>query len=115
MIIQNGRDNAVLGDQVIDRELLSNILAFQKAIDSFALFKEVGLRVTKAEVVLDERVIVKVSEGWEIYINPSESIDWQITKVELVLDQEIPFEKRPLLEYIDLRSSDKIFYKLRGE
>ncbi|MEK7542120.1 MAG: FtsQ-type POTRA domain-containing protein [Patescibacteria group bacterium] len=100
-------------NKVVDENLLSNILQFQQALDTSPLFQEVGLRVSSFSIVSEERVHAKVSEGWEVYLNPSGRIDWQITKVKLVLEQEIPFEKRPFLEYIDLRFADQAYIKYR--
>ena len=111
VIISGEEKNAALGDQVIDEELLVNILRFQREVDSFALFQELGLRVSTLSVVSKERVHAKISEGWEIYVNPAENIDWQITKVKLVLDQEVPAARRPNLEYIDLRFGDQAYVK----
>ncbi len=36
------------------------------------------------------------------------SIDWQMTKLNLVLEKEIPPEKRGDLEYIDLRFGEAV-------
>ena len=113
IIIEGDRAYAALGEQVIEPELLVKILAFQQKMDSSSLFREVGLRISTLFVVSEQRVNAKISEGWEIYLNPEENMDWQITKVQLVLEQEIPFEKRALLEYIDLRFGDQAYIKYR--
>ena len=102
-----------LGEEVIHPELLAKILSFQQQLDVFSLFREVGLRVSSIAVVSEERVNVKISEGWEIYLNPAENIDWQVTKLKLVLEKEIPSAKRPFLEYIDLRFGDQAYIKYR--
>jgi len=118
VIISEEGKHAALGERVIDVELLAKILRFQQQLDSFTLFQEVGLRVSTLAVVSKERVDAKISdlsgrEGWEIYLNPTEDINWQITKVRLVLEQEISSAKRPSLEYIDLRFGDQAYIKYR--
>ena len=113
VVIFGGKSEAVLGEQVLAQELLSNILLFQKQMDAAALFQEVGLRVSGITVFSEDRANARISEGWEIYLNPADNIDWQTTKAKLVLDQEIPFAKRPLLEYIDLRFGDQAYIKYR--
>ena len=113
VIIHNEEESAVLGEQVMKPEALSKLLLFQKEIDSLPLFQEVGLRVISFTVVAEERVHAKISEGWEAYLNPTENLDWQTTKLKLVLEQEIPFDKRPFLEYIDLRFGDQAYIKYR--
>ena len=102
-----------VGTEVIDPELLKHVLFFQQQLDASALFGEVGLRVSSVNLVSKERVNAKISEGWEIYLNPKENIDWQLTKVKLVLEKEIPYGKRPFLEYIDLRFGDQAYIKYR--
>ena len=102
-----------LGEEAIDPELLKAILSFGQQLDASSLFREVGLRVSSAVLVSKERVNVKISEGWHIYLNPTENIDWQVTKVKLVLEKEIPSGKRPFLEYIDLRFGDQAYIKYR--
>jgi len=114
MLIQNGGEHASLGDQVIDPETLEEIFEFQQTMDSSALFQDVGLRVSLVNVISDDRVNAGISEGWELYFNPSENIHWQTTKAQLVLKEEVPAEKRPLLEYIDLRFGDQAYIKYKN-
>jgi len=113
VVISGGKENATVGNQVVQPELLVKILSLQEEFDSSLLFREVGLRVSSFRVVSAERVNIGISEGWEIYINPREDTNWQTTKAQLVLEQEIPFEKRSSLEYIDLRFGDQAYIKYR--
>ena len=109
---QRSKD-AALGAEVIEKDILKTILGFQRELDASDLFQKVGLRVASLTVLSENQVKAKISEGWEFYVNPSENIDWQITKAKLVLQEEVPFEKRALLEYIDLRFGDQAYLKYR--
>jgi len=109
--IYGGKENAVVGEQVIEPNLLAVILEFQQELDSSILFQEVGLRVSSLSVISEDRVNAEISEGWDIYVNPNENMDWQLTKIKLVLQEEIPPEKRPTLQYIDLRFGDQAYIK----
>jgi cell division septal protein FtsQ len=113
IILSSNNTEAVLGDRVIDPTLLLTILDFEKEMNSSELFAQAGLRVLSAHVVSEERVNAKISEGWEIYFNPAKDMSWQVTKIKLVLEQEIPKEKRSQLEYIDLRFGDQAYIKYR--
>ena len=114
MIISKSEGGEVnMGEEAIDPELLKHILSFGQQLDASSLFGEVGLRVSSAVLVSKERVEANISEGWEIYLNPTENIDWQLTKAKLVLEKEIPSAKRPFLEYIDLRFGDQAYIKYR--
>lgn len=109
---ENKRE-ALLGEKVIEGELLEILLDFQRELDAFILFKELELRVSSLSVISQDQVNAKISEGWQVYFNPKENIAWQITKLKLVLEREIPAEKRSKLEYIDLRFGDQAYIKYR--
>jgi len=96
-----------LGKQAVEEEFVSSLVSIFNKLKS-------NLNITPAEMIIinQERINVKMSENWEIYFNPSKDLDWQLTELDLVLKQEIPAEKRPMLEYIDLRFS-KVYYKYR--
>lgn len=111
VVISDGGNPAELGDQVIKSELLVSILAFQAELDSSALFQDVGLRTSSFFIVSEARMNAKISEGWEIYVNPQEDMNWQVTKVKLVLQEEVPPERRPTLQYIDVRFGDQAYIK----
>ena len=99
-----------LGERVIEKEKLSQILEIETGLE-----KDIKVQIETAEIVSDRRLNVKTSEGWEIYFNLENDLDWQITELGLVLEklekQVLP-GKRENLEYIDLRF-DKISYKCR--
>ena len=61
-------------------------------------------------LVSNSRFNAKTQEGWEIYFNPKENLDWQLTELALVLKQKIPPDERKNLEYIDLRFN-KVYIK----
>ena len=96
-----------LGETIIEKEKLTQILEIKsKLAESLETFiKEVSL-------ISDERLNVKTSEDWEIYFNLKGDLDWQITELSLVLEKQIPPEKRGELEYIDLRFS-RVYYKYK--
>ena len=108
-VLQNSGSGEDLrpGQKVILSEKLSRILEVKNraAADAQLVVNEVFL-------ASDKRINARTGEGWEFYINTSDDISWQMTRLKLVLAEEIPAEKRPGLEYIDLRFS-KVYYKYR--
>lgn len=99
--------NLKLGEKVIQKEILNQILEIEKK-----LREDLKIPLTEISSVSNERLNTKTTDGWEIYFNLKENTNWQIEKLSLILEKEIPLEKRRNLEYIDLRFS-KIFYKYR--
>ena len=94
-----------LGQEIIKKELLDLILKIrnnQKENDQ--------PDITEVIFFLPQRLNVKTTEGWQIYFNLESDIDLQITKLNLLLKELIPFEDRENLEYIDLRFT-RAYYK----
>ncbi|MEK7510437.1 MAG: cell division protein FtsQ/DivIB [Patescibacteria group bacterium] len=113
-LFREGEKSVHIGAKVIAQELLEVLLRFQQKIDDFPLFEDIGLRVSSILLVSPDRANARISEGWEVYLDPKQDINWQITKLTLVLEREIPFEKRAKLEYIDLRFGDQAYIKYRS-
>lgn len=95
-----------LGDKVIEEEKLNQILNIESRL-------KVDLKTPLIAVIMfsEERLNVETLDGWEIYLNPQEDIEWQLTKLSAVLEEEIPSENRNDLEYIDLRFENLAPYK----
>lgn len=96
-------------DTVTDEKTLSFILALKKefsvsnlGIDEFFI---------KSQSPADLEILS--SEGWQIYFDLTRSPDEQVNALKRVLQQEIK-EKRTSLEYVDLRVSGRVYYKLRN-
>jgi len=85
-----------LGQEIIEKQLLSGVL------DIFSQLKDLSVETKEFLMVSEERINVKTLDNWEIYFNPKEDLNWQLTKLKAVL-KDIPLEKRNDLEYIELR------------
>ena len=55
---------------------------------------------------------LELAEGWELWVNVTRPTSEWSSALEAVLEQEIG-ARRPLLEYVDLRLGNKVFYKYR--
>jgi cell division protein FtsQ len=97
-----------LGQGVVSEEEISKILE----IDS-KLKRDLSIQCQRVNIVSEERINFQTSEGWEIYLNPKGDIDWQLTKLRVDLEQEIPPENRSNLEYIELRFGNFAPYKYK--
>jgi len=97
-----------LGEKVIEKVLLESIFEIQRKLKG-------SLKINIEEIIIleKEKINAKTSEGWEIYFNPTGDINWQLTKLSLVLEKEIPPERRKDLEYIDLRFGNFAPYKYK--
>lgn len=92
------KEDQKLGEKVIKEETLGQISEI-----NLELNENLKIQPIEISIVSEERLNVKTSEGWEIYFNLKGDLNWQLTKLSLVLKERIPPEKRRNLEYIDLR------------
>ncbi len=102
------RDFTLLGEKIIEPEILSSIITIYKELG-----KSPYLETKEFIIFPSKRLNVKTEEGWEIYFSLKEDINWQLTKLGLSLEKEIPSDKRRNLEYIELRFGDRVFPKYR--
>ncbi|PIP25187.1 MAG: hypothetical protein COX34_00075 [Candidatus Nealsonbacteria bacterium CG23_combo_of_CG06-09_8_20_14_all_36_12] len=101
------KEEIILGERVIEKDLIEKIEKINTKLRE-------NLKIDVEEFIIPspERLNVKTVEDWEIYFDPKGNLNWQIIELSLVLEKEIPSEKRENLEYIDLRFS-KVYYKYR--
>ena len=84
----------------MEKELLSKILEINTEL------KNLEILAKEVLIVSDDRLNVETQEDWEIYFNPKKDLNWQLTKLKAVLEENyLP------KEYIDLRFGDRAFVK----
>lgn len=106
-IINKQNTNLSLGQKVIAKENLDRIIDINSK-----LIGDLKVLIEEISILPANRLNIYTSGGWEIYFNLGENINWQLEKLNLVLNEEIPPEKRGELDYIDLRFS-RIYYKYK--
>lgn len=62
----------------------------------------------------DSLLDIETKEGWKIQFDLANNVDWQLIKLNAVLEKQIPAEKRGDLEYIDLKIGNFAPYKYKG-
>lgn len=97
-----------LGDKVIEKEKLNQVLDIESKLRD-----NLKIPLAAVTIVSEKRLNIKTLEGWEIYFNSQEDMEWQLTKLRAVLEEEILPENRKNLEYIDLRFGNLAPYKYR--
>lgn len=85
---------------------------FQKLTSFAGLLKEKGFDVSKIILKDAGTYEVHLKESWYILLNDKNEPNQTFGNLELVFDQDIK-EKRPKLDYIDLRFGKKVFYRLK--
>ncbi len=103
------------GDNIIDPDLISKLLDFRVEAESWSVLRDDGIVIVEFAIISENRVHIIFSEQWAVYVNPKENLDWQLTKLKLVLEREVPRDRRGELLYLDLRFGDQAFIKYQGE
>ncbi|MGW8184588.1 MAG: cell division protein FtsQ/DivIB [Candidatus Moraniibacteriota bacterium] len=63
---------------------------------------------------ISEEVIVQTKKGWDIYLNAKFPIDKSTQTLKTLLNRHLMLKDLNELEYIDLRSENKVFYRMIG-
>jgi len=92
------------GEQVAADSIIKAVFEIQKSFkDNF------NIDLVKALITSPVRLNIKTNEGWEVYFDLSSGsdINLQLTKLSLILKDEISQTSRKNLKYIDLRPKDR--------
>ena len=106
MAIISGVDiqDPALGQSLVNRRVVDTFLRLQKTLSDTA-----GVNIT--EVFVSNPLIFKTSEHWKIYLDPDQDENMQITKLDLLLKNEISSAVRKTLKYIYLQYKDRAYYQ----
>jgi cell division septal protein FtsQ len=96
------------GEDVVNKNIMDAISKIEKNLkDNF--------QIDMQEAMLSNpfRLDIKTAENWEIYfgMDSNSNINLQLTKLDLLLQKQIPPAERKNLQYIDLRFKDRAYYK----
>ncbi len=106
LIITSGHDQLELfeGKHVIETK---TIQAIAEVKDSLKQHFNIDLK----EALAANPLVFKTSEQWKAYFDPAADIGLQITKMNLLLKDDIPESARKKLQYIYLQYKDRAYYK----
>ncbi len=112
-----------LREAVVKQDILNVILEFAREVEHRSLFMQVVQTLNGSsdpergelsfEIVSESQIHARTQEGWSVYFTHTEDLSWQITKLQTVLENKIPLEKRKKLDYIDVRFGDQAYFKYR--
>lgn len=107
----NSGKDAYEGENVFDSQYINYISEIAPELKSNMDIDLENNYETPSRVSGDIRT--KTKEGWQIYFNSEIDLEKEIGMLKLVLSEKISQEMRPGLEYVDLRSDNKVFYKFK--
>lgn len=102
-------DPPVVGSQALNPGLMETIRALERDIPAYA---GVEIREFHFSARIPSEISVIAREGFTLIVKREDDGDTALRALARVLAEEIR-ERRPQLDYIDLRFGNKVFYKLR--
>lgn len=95
-----------LGDRAVEKNIVEKISKMKKIlVDNFQI------DIKNVTISEPSKLEVQTTENWMMFFDLESDIDSQITKMHLLLKDEIKPEDRQNLQYIDLRFKDRAYYK----
>lgn len=110
-INDQSNSEVILGSQVIGQDYEEYILSIKNQFAQLGVNTE-NVLFTPSRMA--EEVHVKSQEGYDMLLSTQFSLESSLKTLSAVLKKEIPKEKIAQLEYIDLRSEYKAFYKYKN-
>lgn len=97
-------ENNYVGEPVIQKNVVEAIAKIQKS-----LTENFQIDLAEAMVTSPIRLDIRTKEGWKIYFNIDQNADIpsQITRLNLLLSDELSKDKRAGLKYVDMRTQDR--------
>jgi len=100
------------GDYVLMPKYVDFIVGMEDAIKNGTSIEI--LNEYRTESRISEEVIVQTKKGWDIYFNAKFPIDKSVRMLKTLMNRQIMLRDLNDLEYIDLRSENKVFYRMIG-
>jgi cell division septal protein FtsQ len=109
---ESGREIGI-GDPVLSRQALDATLGIERMLRPGDMVRIGSTFFSPSRVSGEIRAVTE--EGWDLLVNLDIDPAKTVASLRLVLEKEIPAEKRPTLRYVDLRSENRVFYAYREE
>lgn len=93
-----------MGRKIVDKNIMFALVKVKENLNN-------NFKIQVREVLISSSLIFTTTEGWQIYVDPTLDIQMQITKLELLLKNEITPIVRKNLQYIYLQYKDRAYYK----
>jgi cell division septal protein FtsQ len=108
----DGNKEIKLKKPALDAEYMQYLLDIKDKLKN-----DLGLDIDKnyhTPQLISGDIRVATTEGWMIYFDNSLSVQKEIDMLKLVLSDKIDKDKRNNLEYVDLRTDNKVYYKFKN-
>ncbi|NQU83952.1 MAG: hypothetical protein HQ536_04545 [Parcubacteria group bacterium] len=99
-------------DKALSKELVDLVLkVYENLLNKLGVSIEL-LKIEEVEDIEEAKLTITTKDGWEIYFSINEPIDNQLENLKVILQEKVG-DERNLLDYIDLRFGDKVYFKMK--
>lgn len=112
ILYDDGNKNFSLGEVAFEQDYIDYLTGIKEKIKN-----ELGIemeREARTPQIASGDIRAKTVEGWQIFFDKNIPLDKEINMLKIVLENKIDQNKRTELEYIDLRTENKVYYKFRN-
>ncbi|MDP1709474.1 MAG: hypothetical protein Q8L21_01120 [Candidatus Komeilibacteria bacterium] len=97
------------GDTVLDQELVGYMFTVYDDLNKSRSNIKVAYLIYDSRA--NDELKFVTSEGWQGFLSQKLSLDSQLRKLELALDEKIKDKRGAGLQYVDLRVKDRVYFK----
>ena len=107
-----GNKKITAKNEYLSPDYINFILEMKEKMDKYL---DLGIsQIIKTSSIASGDITMETKNGWKIYLNKDVGAEKELEMLKVVLDNKIGKEKRKELEYIDLRTNNKVYYKFRN-
>lgn len=112
VLYDDGNKPFELGEIVFEQDYMDYLLGIGEKIKS-----ELGIdmeRKLRTPQIASGDIRAKTIEGWQVFFDKNIPLEKEISTLKIILENKIEKDRRSELEYIDLRTENKVYYKFRN-
>lgn len=112
-VVKNNDDSATLaiGTPVVTESFIAFVQRVQRDLPEIVPAQVVEVRIPS---LASREVHFHLSNNWLLRFDVTRNPSGQLSILRTLLSITIPADKQPLIEYIDLRIPQRVYYKLKG-
>src|SRR3989338_7682053 len=92
-----------IGQTLVDKDMMASINRLKDALKN-------NFQIELRQALAANPLVITTHEGWQIHFDPEQDIGAQLTKLDLLLKNEITPTTRENLDYIYLQYKDRAYY-----
>ena len=107
-----GNDQINLGDKVLNPQDVEFIIKIQQDLSAKDYLNPKNIMVPNN---LPQFLIIELVNGAQLYFNINDSIQSQLNRLNILIQEKIKKENMNRIEYIDLRLGESVYYKFKEQ